>query len=99
MLFFFTVLSYENLLFTGDIPPKNKFFTKLFDAQFCVPECPVLMLRIMFDKIVLQQCDNFRIEPRNNFRFSKNRLRFSIAAYREEDLDGQGSYHDEQKRG
>jgi len=46
MLFFLTVLSYENLLFTGDISPQNKFFTKLFDVRFCVPECPVLMLRI-----------------------------------------------------
>ena len=47
---------------------------------------------------MLQQRDNFRIEQSNNFRFSKNRIRFSLAGNREEDLDGQGNYYDEQKR-
>jgi len=42
--------------------------------------------------------DNFRIVPFNNFRFSKNRIRFSLAGYRKEDLDGKGNYYDEQKR-
>jgi len=73
MLFFLTVLSYENLLFTGDISPQNKFFTKLFDVRFCVPECPVLMLRIRqpdnrcnWDEIMLLlKLESIR-EPKSN---------------------------------
>jgi hypothetical protein len=47
---------------------------------------------------LLQQRDNFRIVPCKNFRFIENRIRFSLAGDREEDLDGRGNYHDEQKR-
>ena len=42
---------------------------------------------------MLQPRDNFRIVPRNYFRFCKNRVRFSLAGHRGEDLDGEGSYH------
>ena len=49
--------------------------------------------------LLSQQRDNFRIEQRKNFRFSKNRIRYSLAGDREEDLDGEGNYHDKQKQG
>jgi hypothetical protein len=55
---------------------------------------------------LLQQRDNFRIEQSNISGLSKaiisglgkNQLRFFVADYRREDLDGQGNYRDERKR-
>ena len=58
----------------------------------------ILAENLRINSEVLQQRDNFRIGQRKNFRIGQNRIRFSLAAHREEDLDGQGSYHHEQER-